>query len=115
MKTPVEISREASDDGLTVRLTIAEDHECFRGHFPGFPVLPGVVQLHWAVEIARKHFGIARAVLDIKRLKFKNIVSPPAVVELELTRIGEDEVRFVFFDSGGTFSQGRLGFVGPEK
>lgn len=115
MKIPVEISRVVSNDGLAVRLSVAEDHECFRGHFPGFPVLPGVVQLHWAVEFARTHFGIPGAVADIKRLKFKNIVSPPAVVELELTRTGEGEVRFVFFDSGAIFSQGRLGFSGPQR
>lgn len=115
MKTPPEISREVRDDGFVVRLEIAEDHDCFRGHFPGFPVLPGVVQLHWAVEFAREYFGFTEAVCDIRRLKFKNIVIPPAAVTLELVRTGEDEARFVYFNSGATFSQGRLGFSGPVE
>lgn len=113
MKRPSEIFREVSDDGLVVRLDIVEDHDCLRGHFPGFPILPGVVQLYWAVEIAREYFGFSEAVCDIRRLKFKNIVSPPAVVTLELVRTGEDEARFVYFNSGATFSQGRLAFAGP--
>lgn len=115
MKTPPEISRDARDDSLLVRLEITEDLDCFRGHFPGLPVLPGVVQLHWAVEIAREYFGFSEAVGDIKRLKFKSIVSPPTVVELEVTRTGEDEARFVFSSADTTFSQGRLAFSGPAK
>lgn len=115
MKTPLELSREARDDGLFVRLEVTEDLDCFRGHFPEMPVLPGVVQLHWAVEIAREYFGFSEAVRDIKRLKFKNVVMPPMVMDLELTRTGQDEARFVFSNSGATYSQGRLVFSGPVK
>lgn len=113
MKLPTQLSRDATGDSLFVSLEIPEDLDCFRGHFPGFAVLPGVVQLHWAVEIGREHFGFAGATRDIRRLKFKSVVSPPATLELELIRTGSNEVRFVYSARGTIYSQGRLGFSGP--
>jgi len=115
LKLPTRISRDTQGDSLTMSLEISEDLDCFRGHFPGIPVLPGVVQLHWAVEISREHFGLTGVPCDIRRLKFKNVVTPPATVELALTRTGPNETRFEFSGDGKTYSQGRLGFSGPTE
>ena len=46
----------------------------FQGHFPGNPILPGIVQLHWAIGFSMGLLGFSEAPHDIKRLKFKNIV-----------------------------------------
>ena len=113
MNPPTLLSRDVRGDSLFLTLEVSPDHECFRGHFPGFPVLPGVVQLHWAVEIGREHFGFGQAVSDIRRLKFKSVVTPPATLELEVTRTGPHEARFVYSRSGTVYSQGRLVFTGP--
>jgi len=32
---------------VRLELAVAPDLPCFEGHFPGVPVLPGVVQLDW--------------------------------------------------------------------
>ena len=43
----------------------------FAGHFPGLPILPGVVQLDWAMRLAAEQcFGCAHRVASIDRLKF---------------------------------------------
>lgn len=115
MKSPTQLSRQVQGDRLLVSLDIPEDLDCFRGHFPGFPVLPGVVQLHWAVEISREQFGFTGMVSDIRRLKFKNVVSPPAILELEITRTGPNEAQFLYSGTGAVFSQGRLSFADPES
>ncbi|HEX3378547.1 MAG TPA: AMP-binding protein [Paraburkholderia sp.] len=56
----------------------------FAGHFPGLPILPGVVQVDWAVRLAAGHWPRVREVASVDRLKFTAPVSPGAVLELTL-------------------------------
>jgi 3-hydroxymyristoyl/3-hydroxydecanoyl-(acyl carrier protein) dehydratase len=112
---PAVLSR--LDDNSTYRwlLDISPELDWFRGHFPGNPVLPGVVQLHWAVKVAQAIFGLTGAPAEIKRLKFKSIVMPPRIVELSVFRSSENEVQFEFISMGQQHSEGRLVFVGGSS
>jgi 3-hydroxymyristoyl/3-hydroxydecanoyl-(acyl carrier protein) dehydratase len=92
------------------RLDIDAALGCFIGHFPGRPVLAGIVQVHWAVLLARSCFGFERVPREIKRLKFKNLVVPPAVLELSLARVAETDVDFAYGSAGERCSEGRLIF-----
>jgi 3-hydroxymyristoyl/3-hydroxydecanoyl-(acyl carrier protein) dehydratase len=91
-------------------MDISPQLDWFRGHFPGNPVLPGVVQLHWAVTVALAFFRFRFVPLEIKRLKFKNIVVPPKVVELTVCRSDRNEVQFAYTSQGQQHSEGRLVF-----
>lgn len=82
----------------------------FHGHFPDNPVLPGVTQLHWAAQYAINLFGFNDAPYEVKRLKFKNIVQPPMVVELWLEQKQENEVQFQLSSFGQVHSTGSLVF-----
>ena len=113
MKLPAILLRTVNDDSLRLRFDIREDLDCFRGHFPDVPVLPGVVQLDWAVRVACEHFGITGVPTDIQRLKFKSVVTPPAEIDLELTRTGPTTVRFAYSSADAQYSEGRLKF--PES
>ena len=112
MKLPPVVSRSEADDSVRLSLDIHEDLACFRGHFPGVPVLPGVVQLHWAVQVAREQFGLRENPLDVQRLKFKSVVIPPAAIQLELIRVGPADVRFEYTSQGHQYSEGCLKFAG---
>ncbi|WP_414444798.1 AMP-binding protein [Burkholderia sp. 22PA0106] len=69
----------------------------FAGHFPGCPILPGVVQIDWAVRIARGEIVAFDAVQAIDHLKFKAPVLPGAVLVLSLAHDAErGRVRFAF-------------------
>ncbi|MFC0399276.1 AMP-binding protein [Paraburkholderia rhizosphaerae] len=57
----------------------------FAGHFPGVPILPGVVQLDWAIRFAAEHVPGVRAVASIDRLKFMAPVRPGAMLGLTLS------------------------------
>jgi 3-hydroxymyristoyl/3-hydroxydecanoyl-(acyl carrier protein) dehydratase len=104
-----------ADDAANIRLCLDISHDLswFRGHFPGQPVLPGVIQLHWAVIVACACFDFAEAPTAIKRLKFKKIITPPQVVDLSVSVQRANEVQFGFFSSGAQYSEGRLVF--PES
>lgn len=112
----VGLPRILSIDGdasqRTYQLAIDVDLECFVGHFPGRPVLAGIVQVHWAVMFSASCFGFKQVPVEIKRLKFKNVVVPPAILKLSLVRVTETDVTFAYAGAGRQCSEGRLIFPG---
>lgn len=106
---PQFLDVEQSDDRLVAQLAVLPGLEWFRGHFPGEPVLPGIIQTHWAVQISRAAFDQVTQPQRIKRLKFKQVVVPPQELELLLLRVGDD-VQFAYSSSVGQHSEGRLVF-----
>lgn len=91
-------------------LAISPEMDCFEGHFPDNPILPGIVQLHWAVGFSMSLFGFCEASVEIKRLKFKNIVQPPNVLELVLSKSSTNTIQFQFNSIGQIHSMGSLIF-----
>jgi 3-hydroxymyristoyl/3-hydroxydecanoyl-(acyl carrier protein) dehydratase len=57
----------------------------FAGHFPGTPILPGIVQLDWAIRFAAEHVPGVRELASIERLKFTAPVRPGALLALRLS------------------------------
>ncbi len=58
-------------EGISAAGSIPEDAEFFRDHFPGFPVLPGVLaleMLRMSAEFYFRNTGIEDAVLRIRKL-----------------------------------------------
>ena len=62
-------------------LRVSHDLVHFAGHFPGLPILPGVVLIDWTVRLAAARNS---AVRTIDQLKFMAPVPPGAVVSLRL-------------------------------
>lgn len=56
----------------------------FDGHFEGLPILPGVVQIDWAVRLASVDVPAVRAVASIDQIKFTAPVPPGVVLRLAL-------------------------------
>lgn len=115
MKFPNILSRVEDGDTRRFELDISEQLIWFDGHFPGYPVLPGVVQLRWAVELSQEYFGVRSVPREVMRLKFKSIIVPPIVVELTLKRLGPAETQFGYTGNGQEYSQGRLIFPESEQ
>ncbi|MDH3613130.1 MAG: hypothetical protein OEU90_10975 [Gammaproteobacteria bacterium] len=109
---PRVLSATADSGCVRVKLDISPDLTWFRGHFPDQPVLPGVIQLHWAVIVSRAFFEFSGSPRELKRLKFKKIVTPPRVLELSLRWHASNEVQFEFCGPDAQYSLGRLVF--PE-
>ena len=91
-------------------LDVSPELVFFEGHFPGNPILPGIVQVHWAAGISKSLFSFDGIPCEIKRLKFSNIVQPPSVLELLLDQKNETEVKFQFVSFGRMHSMGSLVF-----
>jgi 3-hydroxymyristoyl/3-hydroxydecanoyl-(acyl carrier protein) dehydratase len=104
-----------SADTLDLSLYVPP-HLCyFAGHFPTFPILPGVVQLNWAVHYAREFLALTAPVINVERLKFTCPIQPDMKVNLSISTDAEKKVvNFRFYSATHpssqplTFSQGRL-------
>jgi 3-hydroxyacyl-[acyl-carrier-protein] dehydratase len=90
----------------TVRWTVPVDHPAFAGHFPGRPIVPGVVLLDHAIAAVTNALG--KSVVGIGNAKFLSPVGPGA--ELELTwQIGVGRsVRFDIASSSIAVATGAL-------
>ncbi len=107
---PETLSVKVSGAGATYRLRVPAALEHFRGHFPGFPILPGVVQLDWAVRLGREHFPGLDESRGIDNFKCQALVFPGTELELELRRDATG-LHFRFFDARRTYSSGKILFA----
>jgi 3-hydroxymyristoyl/3-hydroxydecanoyl-(acyl carrier protein) dehydratase len=48
------------------------------------PILPGVIQIDWAIHLGAQHWPGVRAIASIDRLKFMAPVPPGALLRLAL-------------------------------
>jgi acyl-coenzyme A synthetase/AMP-(fatty) acid ligase/3-hydroxymyristoyl/3-hydroxydecanoyl-(acyl carrier protein) dehydratase len=78
------LAEARSADTLHYELRVPPTLVHFAGHFPGLPILPGVVQVHWALHLATQHVPAVHALASIDRLKFMAPVPPGAVLDLTL-------------------------------
>jgi 3-hydroxymyristoyl/3-hydroxydecanoyl-(acyl carrier protein) dehydratase len=104
-----------SKQSLDLTLFVSEKLCYFAGHFPGFAILPGVVQLAWAVNYAREYLAKAEAVIRVERLKFTCPIQPNTEIILSIALDpGGKFANFSYLSTKQgrvepfTFSQGRL-------
>ena len=74
----------------------------------GFPVVAGVVQVHWAMDAASELLGSPPRVSAIEALKFHTLLRPGDEFDLEV-ELSEDgrKLRFRLFDGSRVFASGR--------
>lgn len=103
------LSEARSGDTLHYELRVPPTLVHFAGHFPGLPILPGVVQVDWAIRLAAEQLPAARAVVSIDRLKFMAPVTPGAVLKLTLAHeSARRRVQFAYHMSGRDCASGAI-------
>ncbi len=102
----LNVSQSAEEVVLT--LYLPPDLDYFRGHFPGAPILAGVVQLDWAVKYARQYLSIQGDVKDIEVLKFQVVMTPELELTLTLTKKKDDKFSFSYHSHKGQHASGRV-------
>lgn len=76
-----------------MKFVVAADHPCLPGHFPGRPLVPGVVLLERAIEALQAQHG-ALPGLRLPQVKFLRPLSPGETAQVELDALGPSRWRF---------------------
>lgn len=105
-REPAVLSWQATADTLAAKLVFPADTECFKGHFPGFPILPGVAQLYFLRHFAQQAFPDWPETPTYRRLKFQKVVLPNREITLVVTRQGTGEFAFTLDGPSGRASSG---------
>lgn len=104
------VSAEERDGGWLLQLQVPLDLAHFTGHFPQTPVLPGVVQVDWAQQLARQlieHLPPRFAGMEV--LKFQQLVRPGDTLQLSLRFDTErGKLYFAYRNGEAACSSGRI-------
>jgi 3-hydroxyacyl-[acyl-carrier-protein] dehydratase len=95
-------------------LAIAPDHPAFAGHFPGMPIVPGVVLLDEALHAIGNLLGADLSACQISAAKFLSPLKPgePADVRYEVQ--GSGTIRFDIVSNERKVATGSIRVTGAE-
>ncbi|MHA7632856.1 AMP-binding protein [Corallococcus sp. M7] len=100
---------ERSDERVLLAVEVPANSPYFDGHFPGSPILPGVVQVEWSLLLGREHFALPPDFLRIETLKFQQVIPPGTLLSLELTWAKESgRLGFKLTSAAGSHASGRI-------
>jgi 3-hydroxyacyl-[acyl-carrier-protein] dehydratase len=63
-------------------LTIAKDHPALAGHFPGHPIVPGVLVLDEVIETLKHRYGDRLHVAGLPAVKLSSPLKPEEVLKI---------------------------------
>jgi 3-hydroxyacyl-[acyl-carrier-protein] dehydratase len=75
---------------------VAADHPVFAGHFPGRPIVPGVMLLEWAQDQIGQSLGRAPHQLRVREAKFFTPLEPGQRARLRFEPPARDASRCAF-------------------
>ena len=59
-------------------------HEIFKGHFPDFPLLPGVVQIELLKDLLERSIGETLELKEAKNIKYLGMIDPKEQQQLKV-------------------------------
>jgi acyl-coenzyme A synthetase/AMP-(fatty) acid ligase len=108
-RLPEVLSHSRDGEEQILHLQVPPDLAHFSGHFPKAPVLPGVVQVDWALALARQHFDLPPRFAGMEVLKFQQLVRPGDPLRLSLRFDCErGKLYFAFTTADAPCSSGRI-------
>ena len=106
-----ELVVDPSLRSMSCRFLVNHDLPVFRGHFPGAPIVPGIMQVGWAVELARNNRLVSGLCTGIVTAKFRRLMLPGMDIDAALERGSTaGQLQFSFRLRGDVVSTGRLQF-----
>ncbi|NBF07396.1 ApeI family dehydratase [Pseudomonas sp. Fl4BN1] len=105
-----EVLQQVQHEGeWQLQLAIPPDLAYFSGHFPATPVLPGVVQVDWALALGQQLLELPGRFAGMEVLKFQQLVRPGDRIQLNLRFDAQrQKLYFAYLNDGAPCSSGRI-------
>lgn len=110
------LKQQQQDNELLLTLFIDPRLTVLQGHFPEFPILPGVTQIDWAIYYGKKLLNCPEQFAGMEVIKFKEPILPKSEVLLTL-KWDEQKGKLYFTYSSSDnkqHSSGRIKLVAAE-
>ncbi|WP_338806619.1 AMP-binding protein [Pseudomonas chlororaphis] len=108
-RAPEVLEQLEADGEWSLQLAIPPDLAYFSGHFPQTPVLPGVVQVDWALALGQQFLDLPGRFAGMEVLKFQQLVRPGDQVQLHLRFDHErGKLYFAYRNDTAACSSGRI-------
>ena len=105
---PIVENIARTENSWSADFTFEPDAPYFKGHFPGFPLLPGVVQLglahHFAEVFLRRSFIVG----SVKKMKFSRPILPGERIRFTLEKRAENELGYTYAKGEAICSSGTI-------
>ena len=113
---PRLVKFDAADNHISLSFEVVDSISWFAGHFPEQAVLPGVVQIHWAMKLAQAVFpdllSEGRHFKTANNIKFKSMILPGQMIDVDLKyKESKHTVAFSYHTADDIFSTGSLVFA----
>jgi 3-hydroxymyristoyl/3-hydroxydecanoyl-(acyl carrier protein) dehydratase len=106
---PELVGQQQDGDELQLELVVPLDLAHFTGHFPGTPILPGVVQVDWAITLGQRLMSLPPRFAGMEVLKFQQLVRPGDRISLTLRfDQGRGKLHFAYRNGDAACSSGRI-------
>ncbi|UCZ82017.1 AMP-binding protein [Pseudomonas sp. L5B5] len=106
---PEVLERVQHEGEWRLQLAIPPDLAYFSGHFPQTPVLPGVVQVDWALALGQQLLELPGRFAGMEVLKFQQLVRPGDRIQLNLRFDAQrQKLYFAYLNDGAPCSSGRI-------
>ena len=111
----LEHDSAAQPQRVLLELTAPTNLFYFDGHFSSAPILPGVVQVEWAIHYGRQYFQLPPQFRAVHALKFQQVILPDSPVQLELLHDAhKGSLQFRYLSAAGQHASGRILFGGDR-
>jgi 3-hydroxymyristoyl/3-hydroxydecanoyl-(acyl carrier protein) dehydratase len=112
IKWPQIMDQQLVDGQLTLQCRIPAELIYFDGHMKDWPVLPGIVQVHWAEFYGRRMLPISGRFERLEAVKFNQIVMPLCLLTISLSfNEVSRKLSFRYESDRGVHSSGRICFT----
>lgn len=105
------IVNQKKEGGNALKLTLQLCPELFwfDGHFPHYPILPGVTQVHWVMIFATRFLEIDQTFSGMDVVKFQRPLLPGDEVSLDIEWLKEkSRLHFQYSVAGNVASSGKI-------